>query len=94
MLPLQDFFDDMRKLVRKKDKAAIKREYKIMYDKMLDCPKPETHTKKGGKLKSTQESGTHCFNLAFPFTQKFWIWSFHLVASDVQLLKLENLIVW
>ena len=60
-IALQDFFDDMRKLVRKKDKMAIKREYKVMYDKMLDCPRPETQSKKGGKSKSTQESGTGIF---------------------------------
>lgn len=53
----QDFFDEIKKLIKKKDRAAIKREYKLMYERMLDYQKPETQSARGGKSKSTQQSG-------------------------------------
>ena len=54
---LQDFFEDMKKLIKKKDKAAIKRNYQSMYERMLNYSKPETQSARGGKSKTTQESG-------------------------------------
>ena len=53
----KDFFEDMKKLIKKKDKAAIKRNYVAMYERMLDYKKHDLQSSKGGKSKSMQESG-------------------------------------
>ena len=50
----------MKKLIKKKDKAAIKRNYQSMYERMLNYSKPETQSARGGKSKTTQESGKTC----------------------------------